>query len=102
MLAVFQIRWQHRHQERVEVLTACFERLLGTDRGTSNEAAAMDGNERRKCPSHLLKNLSTVEETKSGRSLTFTRELKETLREAIKVWREYGAGTCGLEAYRGQ
>ena len=102
ILAVFQIRWQHRHQEVVEVLTTCFEGLLGTDRGTSYEAVALDGIEQQKCLSHLLKNLSTVEETKSGRALAFTRELKATLREAIKVWQEYRDGTCGLEAYREQ
>jgi hypothetical protein len=90
----------HQHQEVVEVLTTCFEGLLGTDRGTSYEAEALDGIEQQKCLSHLLKNLSTVEETKSGRALTFTREPKETLREAIKVWQEYRDGTCGLEAYR--
>ena len=33
LLAVFQIRRQHRHQEVVEMLTACFKGLLGTDRG---------------------------------------------------------------------
>lgn len=102
LLAVFQIRWQHRHQEVVEVLTTCFEGLLGTYRGTSYEAEALDGIEQQKCLSQLLKNLSTMEETRSGRALTFTRELKETLREATKVWQEYIAGTCGLEAYREQ
>jgi hypothetical protein len=100
ILAVFQIRRKHRYQEVVEVLTTCFEGLLGTGRGTSYEAAALDGIEQQTCLSHLLKNLSTVEETRSGRALTFTRELKETLREAIKLWHEYRAGTCGLEAYR--
>ena len=60
LLAVFQIRRQHRHQEGVEVLTTCFEGLLGTDRGTSYEAEALDGIEQQKCLSHLLKNLSTV------------------------------------------
>ena len=100
LLAVFQIRWQHRHQEVVEVLTTCFEGLLGTDRGTSYEAEALDGIEQQKCLSHLLKTLSTVEETRSRRALTFTRELKETLREGIKVWQEYRDGTCGMNAYR--
>jgi hypothetical protein len=45
---------------------------------------------------------NTVGEARSGRALEFTRELKATLREAIKVWQEYRDGTCGLEAYREQ
>ena len=100
LIAFFQIRWQHRHQEVMEVLTGCFAGLLGTDRGSSYEAGALDGIEQQKCLSHLLKNLSTVEETKTGRALVFTRELKATLREALKLWQDYGSGACPLERYR--
>ena len=100
VMAFFQIRWRHRHQEVVEVLTGCFEGLLGTDRGSSYEAGALDGIEQQKCLSHLLKNLSTVEETKTGRALTFTRELKATLREALKLWQDHRSGACPLERYR--
>ena len=59
----------------VEVLTACFKGLLGTDRGSNDEAGALDGIEQQKCLSHLVKNLSAVEESKIVRALTFTREL---------------------------
>lgn len=100
LLAVFQIRWQHRHQEVVEMLSACFAGLLGTDRGSSYEAGAMDAVLQQKCLSHLLKNLSVVEETRSGRALAFTRELKATLREAIKLWQDHRAGDCTVEQYR--
>ncbi len=47
-------------------------------------------------------NLCTVEETRSGRALATTRELKATLRESIKVWLGYRDGIWGLEAYREQ
>ncbi|RYD27324.1 MAG: hypothetical protein EOP86_24705, partial [Verrucomicrobiaceae bacterium] len=87
LLAVFQIRRRHRHQEVVEMLGACFEGLLGTDRATSYEADALDAIEQQKCLSHLLKNLSVVEETKTGRAKAFTRGLKAILREAIQLWR---------------
>jgi transposase len=100
LLAVFQIRWRHRHQEVVEILGACFAGLLGTDRGTSYEAGALDTVEQQKCLSHLLKNLSAVEETKTGRALAFTKELKATLREAIKLWRDHRTGECAPEPYR--
>ncbi len=98
ILAEYQIRWQHRHQKALEVLTRYFEGLLGTERGTSYEAAALDGIEQQKCLGHQVKNLGTVEETKSERELTSTRELKDTLREANKVRQEYRDRTCGLDA----
>ena len=98
ILAEYQIQWQHRHQEAVEVLATCFDGLLGTERGTSYEAAALDGIQQQKCLSHQVKNLSTVEETKSGRQLTSARELKETLRETTKVWQEFRDQICGLDA----
>ncbi|RYD97498.1 MAG: IS66 family transposase, partial [Sphingobacteriales bacterium] len=100
LLAVFQIRWRHRHQEVVEMLGACFAGLLGTDRGTSYEADALDTIEQQKCLSHLLKNLSAVEEGKTGRAKAFPRELKATLREAVKLWRDQREQACTPEQYR--
>lgn len=41
-----------------------------------------------------------MEETKTGRAKAFTRELKTTLREAIKLWRDHRAGECATEPYR--
>ena len=104
ILAVFQIRWRHRHQEVVEMLSAFFAGLLGTDRGSTYEAEVFDEIEQQKCLSHLLKNLSVVEEARTGRAQAFTRELKATLREAIHLWHEYRGGACSLEEYqeRGQ
>jgi hypothetical protein len=99
-LAVFQVRWRHRHQEVLEVLGAAFDGLLGTDRGSSYEAQAMSEIKQQKCLSHLLKNLSAVEETKKGRAKTFARNLKETLREANQLWNDYRKGECTLETYR--
>ncbi|MDB6133173.1 MAG: hypothetical protein JWM59_1416 [Verrucomicrobiales bacterium] len=50
--------------------------------------------------SHLLKNLSAVEEAKTGRAKAFTRELKATLREAIRLWRDHREQACTPEPYR--
>lgn len=33
--AVYQVRWQHRHEEVQEMLGAAFTGLLSTDRGSS-------------------------------------------------------------------
>ncbi|RYH00171.1 MAG: hypothetical protein EON58_01170 [Alphaproteobacteria bacterium] len=98
--AVLQIRRRRQHQEVVEMPGACFTGLLRTDRGTSYEADALYSVEQQKCLSHLLKNLSAAEETKTGRAKAFTRELKATLREAIQLWRDHRAGECAPESYR--
>jgi len=71
---------RHRHQEVIEVLGENFGGMMGTDRGPSYEAEALSGIEMQKCLSHLLKNLSEVEATKSGRAKTCTSALKVTLR----------------------
>jgi len=98
--AYYQIRTRHRHQEVLEVLGKDFGGKLGTDRGKSYEARAMDQMAMQKCLSHLLKNLSEVEARKSGRAKVFSRELKATLREALAHWQAYQRGECGIESYR--
>lgn len=100
VLAVYQVRWRHRHEEVLEMLGTAFDGLLGTDRGISYEAEALAEVEQQKCLSHLLKNLSMVEETRQGRAKCFTRELKATLREALALWQQYRAQRCTLRAYR--
>lgn len=100
VLAVFQIRWRHRHEEVLEMLGAAFDSLLGTDRGSSYEAESLAEIAQQKCLSHLLKNLSVVEETRQGRAKIFAREVKTTLREALTLWQQYRAGRCTMRAYR--
>lgn len=100
LLAVFQVRWRHRHEEVLEMLGAAFGGLIGTDRGSNYEADALAEKMMQKCLSHLLKNLSVVEETKKGRAQVFARELKAALREALALWQQYHAGKCTLRAYR--
>lgn len=100
VLAVYQVRWRHRHEEVLEMLGAAFDGLLGTDRGISYEAEALAEVEQQKCLSHLLKNLSVVEETRQGRAKSFARELKATLRGALALWQQYRAQRCSMRAYR--
>ena len=83
--AVFQIRWRHRHEEAVEMLSATFAGLPGTYRGSGYEAGALDIIRQQKCLSYLLKNLRAVEEMRTGRARAFTDGLKATLRKAIKL-----------------
>lgn len=98
--ALFQVRMRHRHQEVLEVLGEDFKGMLGTDRGTSYEAWALDDIAMQKCLSHLMKNLSVVEATKSGRAKAFTSKLKATLREALELWHAWREGRISLATYR--
>ena len=100
--AFYQIRSRHRHQEVIEVLGEDFGGLIGTDRGKSYEARAMDKMAMQKCLSHLLKNLSTVEAHKTGRAKSFSRELKATLREGLALWQSYQRKELEIEDYRKQ
>ena len=100
MLAVFQVRDRHRHQEVQEMLGEDFDGILGTDRGTSYEAQVFDELQQQKCLSHLLKNLSTVEKTKRGPARCFTLKIKKTLRSGLKLWQGYKAGEINGEEYR--
>ncbi len=82
------------------MLDTCFAGLLGTERGTSYEAEALDTIEQQKCLSHLLKNLSAAEEAKTGQAKAFTSGLKTILREAIKLWRDHREQAFPPEQYR--
>jgi len=99
-LAVYQVRPRHRHEEVVEMIGELFWGILGTDRGPSYEAEALDRVLQQKCLSHLLKNLSEVEKTKRGRALSFTRGLKKTLREGLELWHEHRDGKLGWNEFR--
>lgn len=99
-LALFQIRERHRHQEVREMLGEDFSGVLGTDRGTSYEAKPLESIAQQKCLSHLLKNLSEVENTKTGRARCFARDLKRTLREALELWKLYESGGMEYREFR--
>ena len=99
-LAVYQVRNRHRHEEVLEMLGEMFAGILGTDRGPSYEAEALDAKLQQKCLSHLLKNLREVEKSKQGRAKCFTRKLMKILRSGLQVWQEYRAGKIGLSRFR--
>lgn len=98
--AFFQIRWRHRHQEVIEAIGGSFQGLLGTDRGTSYEARALEYIEQQKCLSHLLKNLSEVEITKKGPARVFARDMKKALRAGLTLWHDYRENRCSWEEFR--
>lgn len=95
----FQIRYRHRHQEVQEVVGQNYEGLLGNDRGPSYEAKALERVRMQKCLSHILKNLSEVEKTKTGRAKHFSTKLKETLKAGIDLWNKLEKGEITRKAY---
>lgn len=98
--AVYQVRRQHRHEEVLEVLGEDFEGILGTDRGTSYEAAALDEIRQQKCLSHLIKNLSEVEEKKKGGARWFAQTAKALFREGLALWDQHRNGEIDIVAYK--
>ena len=99
-VVVYQVRERHRSQEVEEVLGVDFKGKLGTDRARSYDAKSFDAIEQQKCLSHLLKNLSEVEQSKRGRARCFSRDLKKTLRDALDIWKQYSSGEISQRAYR--
>ena len=79
-----------------------FRGLLGTDRGTSYEARRLDHMRMQKCLSHLLKNLSMVEDMLEGPAVQFTQNVKAILREALKLWHDYKDKKCTRKEFREQ
>ena len=84
-VAVFQIRYQHRSQEVLEIIPANFAGVLITDRGVSYDAKVFDGMKQQKCIGHLLKNISMVLETKTGPSRWFGVELKTLFQAGLEI-----------------
>ena len=81
-LGIFE---NHRNQEVREIIPANFAGVLVTDRGVSYDAKAFDGMRQQKCLAHILKNISTVLETKTGSSRRFGLELKALFQEGMKI-----------------
>lgn len=84
-LAVYQIRYRHRSEEVREIIPADFKGVLVTDRGVSYDAKVFEGVKQQKCIGHLLRNISTVLETKEGPSRRFGQKLKGMLQEAMAL-----------------
>ena len=98
--AYYQIRYQHRHQEVLEVLRSGVKRKIGTDRGKSYDASVFNEEEMQKCLHHLICNATKVELTKTGRAKDFTSHLIKLLREGIALWHQYQKKDISLLTYR--
>jgi transposase len=90
--SVYQIRPRHRHEEVQEVIPADYAGVMVTDRGRSYDAQAFDRVDQQKCLAHLLRSLSNVVETKTGRARDFGEQLKARLQDALALWHNHRDG----------
>jgi transposase len=89
---VYQVRSRHRNEEVREVIPADYRGVMITDRGKSYDAAEFAGVRQQKCLSHVLRSVSDVLATKSGRARWFGTHLKALLKGALALWHEGRAG----------
>jgi transposase len=83
---VSQIRSRHRHEEVQEVIPADYAGVMVTDRGRSYDAQAFDSIDQQMCLAHMLRSISDVVETKTGRACDFGEQLKAQLQEVLGLW----------------
>jgi transposase len=91
-VTVSQVRDRHRNEEVRERIPADYAGVMITDRGRSYDAAELAGVRQQKCLSHVLRSVSDVLETKSGRARWFGCHLKALLKQALALWHEGQAG----------
>ena len=82
---VYQIRFRHRNEEVQEIIPADFPGVLVTDRGKSYDADVFADMSQQKCLGHILRNISSVLETKTGPARAFGMNLQQHLRQAIAL-----------------
>jgi transposase len=90
--SVYQIRLRHRHEEVQEVIPVDYAGVMVTDRGRSYDAQAFDRVDQQKCLAHMLRSISAVVETKTGRARDFGEQLKARLQEALALWHKQRGG----------
>jgi len=98
--SVYQIRRRHRNEEVREVIPSDYAGTLVTDRGRSYDARELQGVAQQKCLSPLLRSCSQVLASKQGKARWFAATLKQDLREALQVWKDYRAGCPDDFAHR--
>ena len=100
---VYQVRARHRNEEVREVVPSDYGGVMVTDRGRSYDAQALSGVKQQKCLAHVLRSISEVVQTRTGRGRSFGKRLKGLLREAMELWRAYHRGEAsdfGVRAER--
>ncbi len=101
---VYQVRARHRNEEVREVVPADYAGVMVTDRGRSYDAEALSEVRQQKCLAHVLRSISEVVKTKTGRGRSFGKSLSGLLRAAMDLREAYRRGEApvdfGIQAER--
>lgn len=87
-ITVYTIRQSRGHEVVLDILGAEFQGVLNSDRFSAYDAKALDDWLKQKCVGHLLRNLSEIEESKTGRAVCFARDMTALLRDALVLHKE--------------
>ena len=100
---MYQVRARHRNEEVREVVPSDYAGVMVTDRGRSYDAQALSEVRQQKCLAHVLRSISEVVQTKTGRGRSFGKRLSGLLREAMELREAYHRGEAadfGVQAER--
>jgi hypothetical protein len=89
---VYQVRSPHRHEEVQEVMPPDDEGVMVTDRGRSSEAQGFADVTQHKGVAHILRSISDVLQTKTGRARDLGERRQDLRQDALALWRAYHAG----------
>jgi transposase len=87
-ITVYTIRRSRGHQVVLDILGTEFEGVLASDRFVAYDAKALADWLKQKCVGHLLRNLSEIESSKTGRAVCFARDVAALLRDALTLHHE--------------
>lgn len=87
-ITVYTIRTSRGHEVVIDILGREFKGVLVSDCFLAYNAKALDEWLKQKCVAHLLRNLSDIEDSKTGRAICFSRDVTALLREALALQKE--------------
>lgn len=84
-ITVYTIRQSRGHQVVIDILGEEFAGVLVSDCFLAYDAQALQEWLKQKCIGHLLRNLSEIEASKTGRAVCFARDVMALLRQALAL-----------------
>jgi transposase len=93
-ITVYTIRKSRGHQVVLDILGRKFKGVLVSDCFRAYDAKALAEWLKQKCVAHLLRNLSDIEDSKTGRAVCFSRDVTVLLREALILKKEKPTLSC--------
>jgi transposase len=84
-ITVYTIRQSRGHEVVLDILGQEFKGVLVSDCFLAYDAKALADWLKQKCVGHLLRNLSEIEASKTGRAVCFARDVTALLREALAL-----------------